>query len=405
MPTRREFINETAAATLIAAGASRLTAAPSGSYVRKRPKEPLRLAIVGTGQISHRYLSQAAKGNRARFVATCARTLDSAKARAVEYGIPAWFDDYEKMYDAVKPDGVIIVTPSAVHAAPAIAAFKRGIHILCEKPMATSYEDCQAMVAAAERSGAVFLNMPFDATPAFVKALAYLNADTLGVFTGAEAQLLIPGHDRDNWYYDRNVAGGVMLDTMVYPVSRLVSFLGPARRVTGFVNTLIPHRLVGGKTVESTIDDNVTLILEWEHGQQAILRALWGTAIARLNTVIYGRQGTLWAGPLEGNAIIVQSNTRKIEGATEIEHEGQKALRVPVDTTNLATEGIIEHFADCIAGIAQPTCGGRQQLHVHEILFKGYEAARTGTTQALVTTFESWHPIAPDFLDTRSKPL
>jgi predicted dehydrogenase len=68
-------------------------------------------------------------------------------------------------------------------------------------------------------------------------------------------------------------------------------------------------------------------------------------------------------------------------------------------------EGLIEHFVDCIEGRTQPTCGGEQQLHVHEILFKGYEAARTGQVQNLETTFKPWHKIDPAFHDTRSRPV
>src|ERR1051325_10964976 len=68
-------------------------------------------------------------------------------------------------------------------------------------------------------------------------------------------------------------------------------------------------------------------------------------------------------------------------------------------------EGLINHFVDCILGLAKPTCGGRQQLHVHEILFKGYEAAGTGRAQDLETTFTPWHQISPAFLDTRSRPI
>ena len=116
MSTRREFLHQTAAASLLAATSiqsSQANGEASDSIAAaKKPTGLVRLAIVGTGQISHRYLKQAAEGKRARFVATCARTLESAKARAAEYGIEAWFDDYEKMYDEVKPDGVVIATPS-----------------------------------------------------------------------------------------------------------------------------------------------------------------------------------------------------------------------------------------------------------------------------------------------------
>jgi predicted dehydrogenase len=372
----------------------------------KKEKDPLRLAIVGTGQISHRYLKQAMQGQRARFVATCARTLESAKARAIEYGIGAWFDDYQAMYDATKPDGVVIATPSSVHAAPAIAALQRGIPVLCEKPMATHFEDCQAMVAAAQKTGVTFLALPFDISASFLTTLQYLNTATIGVFTGAEAQLSIEGHARDNWYYNHEVAGGVMLDTLVYPVSRIINLLGPAKKVTGFANTLIPHRLVNGKTVESDIDDNVSLVVEWAGGQQALFRALWGISYFRNDSVIYGRHGTIFSSVFGGD-VVIHSPQKAVAGAEPLVWNGQSSCyKAPLKSLqNVTGEGLIDHFADCIEGKAQPTCGGEQALHVHEILFRAYEAARTGQTQALATTFTPWHSVDQKFMDTRSGPI
>lgn len=419
MSTRREFLVQTAAAGVVASSADVAPAqADQAASVPVQPKPAagkpakkktprsglLRLAIVGAGQISHRYLKQAAAGKRAKFVATCARTLNSAKARAVEYGIGAWFDDYEAMYDTVQPDGVVIATPSNVHAAPAIAALERGIPVLCEKPMATTLGDCKAMVAAAQRADTVFLSLPFDASAPFMTALSYVNEAALGVFTGAEAQLIIDGHSRDNWYYDREVAGGVMLDTLVYPASRLITLLGPAKRVTAFANTLIPHRLVGEKTVESNIDDNVTLVVEWAGGQQAVLRALWGTPTFRNSTEIYGRQGALF---LAGKDVIIHSPKKPVPGAEPLTWNGRAdCYRVPIKPIpNITGEGLIDHFADCIQGRATPTCGGPQQLHVHEILFKAYASARTGRAQELETTFTPWHKIEPSFMDTRSRAI
>src|SRR5688572_1297187 len=204
------------------------------------------LAMVGCGQISERFFKQAAAREDTRLVATCARRLESAERKGREHGVERWYDDWERMYDEVRPDGVVIATPHSLHAMPAVAALRRGIHVLNEKPMATSLEDCRAMVAAADASGALLMCLPFDHNPAFLTALEHLNEERIGKLTGAEAVLLIPGPPRDNWYYDRSVAhGGAMLDCLVYPVSRLISFLGPAKRVTGRVNTLIPHRIVG----------------------------------------------------------------------------------------------------------------------------------------------------------------
>ena len=359
----------------------------------------LNLALVGTGQVSERFLRQAQRRTDVRFVATCARRLASAEAKAREHGIGLWYDEYLKMFDEVRPDGVVVATPNSLHAAPAIAALERGVHVLCEKPMATSLTDCQAMVDAAEKSGACLMCLPFDADLGFMTALAYLNEATLGKFTGGESMLLIPGHPRDNWYYDRRISGGALLDCLVYPVSRLVSLLGPAKRVSGMVNTLITKRIVGdGRTVASDIDDNDTLIIEWETGQQAVVRTLWGTSMTRNDTTVYGRRGTLW---LTRNQIVVHSPELPIHGADPVTWQGlDHCYRVPAPSAG-RDESQIDHFVESIASGTEPKSSGRLQLHVHEILFKGYLAAQTGSTQELQTRFTLWHPLDKGFFDAR----
>lgn len=361
----------------------------------------LRLAIIGCGQISERFFKQAAARDDVRFVATCARRLESAEAKAREHGVAAWFDDYERLLDEARPDAVVVATPHSLHAAPAIAALRRGVHVLNEKPMATSLADCEAMVAAAEASGALLMCLPYDASPLFRTALFYLNETSLGKWTGAEAVLLIPGPPRDNWYYDRAVAhGGAMLDCLVYPLSRLVSMLGPARRVTAFANNLIPRRMVGeGRRVESDVDDNDTLVVEWEHGQQAVVRSLWGTSFSRNDTAVYGRRGTLW---LAGGRLIFHAPDGPPAGAAPVEWQGFRDCYQLPAAPGVPDESIVDHFVNCIRERRQPTNSGRLQLHVHEILFRAYEAAATGRVQGLVTTFEPWHAVDPGFYRTRN---
>lgn len=361
----------------------------------------VRLVMIGCGQISERFFRQAEARDDVRFVATCARTSASAERKAREHAVERWYDDYERMLDEVRPDGVVVTTPHSLHAAPAIAALRRGIHVLNEKPMATTLDDCRAMVAAAEASGALLMCLPLDHSPSFLTACRFLDEETLGRWTGAESVLMIPGPPRDNWYYRREVAhGGAMLDCLVYPLSRLISLLGPARRVTARVNTLIPLRLVAeGRRVDSDVDDNVTLIVEWETGQQAVVRTLWGTSFTRNDTTIYGRRGTLWLG---GGQVVLHAPHAAVPDAEPIAWQGfADCYRVPVPP-DVPNETHLDHFVTCIRRGEEPKCSGRLQLHVHEILFRAYEAAETGRTQELETIFTPWNRVDPAFYDTRS---
>jgi predicted dehydrogenase len=169
---------------------------------------------------------------------------------------------------------------------------------------------------------------------------------------------------------------------------------------------LIPHRLVGeGKVVESDASDNVSFVIEWDGGQQALLRTLASTSMTCDDFVIYGRRGTLWIPGIFGSSdLVIHSPGRAIPGAEAMTWRGYaNCYRIPFQAPE--NEDLIEHFADCIQRKVEPTCGWQQALHVSEILFKGLEAARTGMAQELESTFTPWHKIDPAFLDARTRPV
>lgn len=110
----------------------------------------MRAAIVGSGYIArvHARLIREIGGE---VVAVCGRTLAAAKA----FGAGRPYDDMAAMLRAEKPDVVHICSPNSFHAEQTIAAFAAGAHVLCEKPMATSSDDCRRMIDAADRAGRV----------------------------------------------------------------------------------------------------------------------------------------------------------------------------------------------------------------------------------------------------------
>lgn len=112
----------------------------------------MRAAIIGAGGIArvHARLIRELGG---QLVGVCGRTLASASAFAPA---PA-FDNFARMLNEQKPDVVHVCSPNHFHAEHSIAAFAAGAHVLCEKPMAASPDDCRRMIdaAAARRVGAV----------------------------------------------------------------------------------------------------------------------------------------------------------------------------------------------------------------------------------------------------------
>ena len=110
----------------------------------------MRAAIVGSGYIA-RVHARLIAGLGGEVVGVCSRTLSGAEAM----GVGQAYDNLDAMLRDEKPDVVHVCSPNSFHAEQAIAAFEAGAHVLCEKPMATSSDDCRRMIDAAGRAGKV----------------------------------------------------------------------------------------------------------------------------------------------------------------------------------------------------------------------------------------------------------
>jgi predicted dehydrogenase len=115
----------------------------------------MKIAIIGTGGMAAHHAAglQAIKG--VRLSACCDIDLARAEAFAARFSIPRSYASYEELLAEEELDGVSIVSIDSTHAPIAIAALKRKVHTLCEKPMATSVAEAEAMLSAAGKSGLV----------------------------------------------------------------------------------------------------------------------------------------------------------------------------------------------------------------------------------------------------------
>src|SRR6476620_1566366 len=113
----------------------------------------MRAVIIGTGYIGriHARLITELGG---KVAAVAGRTLASAQA----FGFGDAYDNVEQMLRAEKPDVVHVCSPNHLHTEHTLAALRSGAHVMCEKPMATSHDDCLRMIDAADkakRTGAI----------------------------------------------------------------------------------------------------------------------------------------------------------------------------------------------------------------------------------------------------------
>ncbi len=114
--------------------------------------EKLRTAIVGLGKVTDLHSSALVNLPESDFTAVCGRSLEKTRNYAAKYGIRA-YTDVSEMVSREKIDVVIICTPHPNHREPTIAALEAGANVLIEKPLASSLEDCDAMIEASRKCG------------------------------------------------------------------------------------------------------------------------------------------------------------------------------------------------------------------------------------------------------------
>jgi len=114
--------------------------------------EALRTAIVGCGKVGHLHAKALSRLSESVFVAVCDTNLQRAQQFAAEYKVKA-YQDVEDMIAGSRVESLTVCTPHPLHAEPAVKAANAGVHVLIEKPLASSLQDCDAILNAAKRSG------------------------------------------------------------------------------------------------------------------------------------------------------------------------------------------------------------------------------------------------------------
>jgi predicted dehydrogenase len=115
--------------------------------------DPLRCAVLGAGTMGALYATAFDQLDGAALTAVVDLDVDRAQAVAAPYGADA-FASVDALLAAGAADAVAVALPDFDHRATVVALLDGAVHVLCEKPLATTREDCQAIAAAAERSSA-----------------------------------------------------------------------------------------------------------------------------------------------------------------------------------------------------------------------------------------------------------
>jgi predicted dehydrogenase len=142
----------------------------------------IRIAIIGTGGMAGAHAKLFGEVKGCRVTACCDLVAGKAAAFARRFDIPAAYEDPEEMLDTEKLDAVTVVTPDQHHAEPAILSLRKGLHVLCEKPLAFTLKDAQRMAREAARrpDQITAVNFSYRNSPATQKAAELVRSGRLG---------------------------------------------------------------------------------------------------------------------------------------------------------------------------------------------------------------------------------
>ena len=339
----------------------------------------LKIGIIGCGMITkERHAPEYYANENCKVVGFFDKDIQRAQAMAEKYG-GVVCDSVDELL-SMDLDAVSVCVANAMHAEIAIKALNAGKHVLCEKPMAVTLEQCEAMVEAAEKNQKILMighNQRFAA--AHQEARRLIQDGAIGKVLSFETKFGHGGPEfwtktPDTWFFHKSQAAfGVMADLGIHKTDLMHYLLGePIVKVQAIMNTL-DKRYPDGTLID--VDDNSFCFYQTESGVTGIMHVSWTFYGNEKNsTVIYGTKGVLRCYDDETNALIWE---RKDGGIVRfdlgyISKNSDATLGIHNNT------GVIDEFVDSILNQREQLTSARESLKAMRVIFAALESARTG---------------------------
>lgn len=270
----------------------------------------LRVGVVGCGSIAkYRHLPEYHANQDVELVALCDIVQERAEHASEQYGGKV-YTDYKEMIDREELDIVSVCTPNYLHAPVSIYASKAGVNVLCEKPMATSKEEADEMIAAAKESGKKLMiahNQRF--VPSHQKARQLIESGEVGKIYSFRTAFGHPGPEgwsvdgKDSWFFRKEEAFiGAMGDLGVHKSDLMRYLLGEEIvEVGAFIETSAKQN--------TDVDDTAVCVLKTENGIVGTLAASWSYKREDNSTIIYAEKAVLRLEDDPTHSLVVQYAT------------------------------------------------------------------------------------------------
>jgi predicted dehydrogenase len=184
-------------------------------------KKILRWGIVSTGIIAQQFCQDMAFVSNGKLAGVAARKLEDAESFAQKYDIEKTYQGYQALFDDPDIDIVYIATPHNFHYQNAYDALKAGKSVLCEKPITISSEESQKLSLFAKEQGLFLMEAMWTYfLPAIQQAKKWVKEGQIGKVKHIKADFGYPmPYDSQSRAYNRDLAGGCLLDMGIYPLA------------------------------------------------------------------------------------------------------------------------------------------------------------------------------------------
>lgn len=334
--------------------------------------DKVKFALIGCGRIAERHAEQIIQ--KASMTAVCDIDHQRADQFGKKYGARVYYNIDDLLRDESDIDVLSVCTPNGLHAEHSIKALRKGFHVLCEKPMAISVFDCDAMIKEAERANkSLFIVKQNRYNPPVQAIKNALDENRLGKILSVQLNCFWNRnpeyYSRSKWKGTRKLDGGTLFTQFSHFIDLLYWFFGDVKSVEAMTKNYMHDKII-------EFEDAGVAVLEFYNG-------IIGTINYNVNS---------YAGNMEGSLTIFGKNgTVKIGGQylNELEYQNIKNYRIEnlpagnppnnyghyvgsMSNHNKVYENVIEVLIN--KGII--ATNGFEGLKTVEIIDKIYSAAR-----------------------------